>query len=47
MVFGDVPSGWTVLGALVIAASGLQLYRLDLREQARAERPLEAGHGST
>jgi drug/metabolite transporter (DMT)-like permease len=47
LMFGDVPSGWTVLGALVIAASGLQLYRLGLREQVRAEWPADAGQGST
>ena len=36
LVFGDVPSPWTVLGALVIAGSGLRLYRLGLREAAEA-----------
>ncbi|MCS6877621.1 MAG: DMT family transporter [Geminicoccaceae bacterium] len=35
LVFGDVPSPWTLLGALVIVASGLWLYRLDLAELAR------------
>lgn len=32
LAFGDVPSAWTVLGAVVIALSGLQVYRLDMRE---------------
>ena len=32
VAFGDVPSLWTVLGGLVIVASGLHVYRLDLRE---------------
>jgi drug/metabolite transporter (DMT)-like permease len=36
LVFGDVPSPWTVLGGLVIAGSGLRLYRLGLREAAEA-----------
>ncbi len=34
LVFSDVPSLWTVLGALVVAGSGLRLYRLGLREAA-------------
>ena len=37
LVFGDVPSPWTVLGALVIALSGLQVYRLDMREHRLRE----------
>jgi drug/metabolite transporter (DMT)-like permease len=45
LMFDDVPSVWTVLGALVIAASGLQLYRLGLREQARVERPADEVRG--
>lgn len=32
LVFGDVPGWLTVLGAVIIAGSGLQLYRLDMRE---------------
>jgi drug/metabolite transporter (DMT)-like permease len=32
VAFGDVPSLWTVLGGLVIVASGLHVYRLDMRE---------------
>lgn len=35
LVFGDVPSPWTLAGAVVIVASGLWLYRLDLAELAR------------
>jgi drug/metabolite transporter (DMT)-like permease len=37
LVFGDVPSPWTILGALVIAMSGLQVYRLDMREHRLRE----------
>lgn len=33
LVFGDVPSAWTVLGALIVAGSGLYLFRLGVREQ--------------
>ena len=32
LAFGDVPSMWTIVGAVVIVASGLHVYRLDLRE---------------
>lgn len=32
LAFGDVPGLWTLLGAAVIAGSGLHVYRLDLRE---------------
>lgn len=42
LVFGDVPSPWTVLGALVIALSGLQLYRLGAREQREVAATAEA-----
>jgi drug/metabolite transporter (DMT)-like permease len=34
VAFGDVPTPWTVAGAIVIVASGLQLYRLGLRESS-------------
>lgn len=34
LVFGDVPGVWTVAGALVIVASGLYVYRLDMQERA-------------
>jgi drug/metabolite transporter (DMT)-like permease len=36
LFFGDVPDSWTVIGAAVIAGSGLWVYRLDLAEQRRA-----------
>jgi drug/metabolite transporter (DMT)-like permease len=32
VAFGDVPSMWTSVGAVVIVGSGLHVYRLDLRE---------------
>jgi drug/metabolite transporter (DMT)-like permease len=32
LAFGDVPSMWTIVGAVVIVGSGLHVYRLDLRE---------------
>ena len=32
LAFGDVPSIWTIVGAVVIVGSGLHVYRLDLRE---------------
>jgi drug/metabolite transporter (DMT)-like permease len=35
LVFGDVPGLLTILGALVIALSGLYVYRLDMREHRR------------
>lgn len=35
LVFGDIPAPWTIVGALVIVASGLWLYRLDLWELRR------------
>ena len=34
LVFGDVPSGWTLLGATVIVASGLYIWWLTVRERA-------------
>ncbi|MDX6750989.1 DMT family transporter [Geminicoccaceae bacterium 1502E] len=37
LVFGDVPGMWTLAGALVIVASGLYVYRLDMRERAALE----------
>ncbi len=37
LVFGDVPSPWTLVGAAVVVGSGLWLYRLDLAELARRE----------
>ncbi len=44
LVFGDVPSLWTVLGAVVVAGSGLRLYRLGLREAAAASAAPAARH---
>lgn len=36
LVFGDVPSLWTLLGAVVIVGSGLWVYRLDMRARPKA-----------
>jgi drug/metabolite transporter (DMT)-like permease len=35
LVFADLPSATTVIGAAVIVTSGLLLYRLDLAEAAQ------------
>ncbi len=36
-VFGDLPDGWTVLGALIVAGSGLYIfYRAEVVKRARA-----------
>lgn len=34
LVFGDVPSGWTLLGAAMIVGSGLYIWWLTIRERA-------------
>ncbi|MBX9942790.1 MAG: DMT family transporter [Reyranella sp.] len=36
LVFGDIPDGWTVMGAAVIVASGLYAWQYDRRETRRA-----------
>ena len=42
LVFGEIPSHWTAVGAVIIVGSGLFLYRLDMAERARL-RALQAG----
>lgn len=37
LAFGEIPSPWTALGAVIIVASGLFLYRLDMAERARLQ----------
>jgi drug/metabolite transporter (DMT)-like permease len=44
VAFGDVPSAWTIVGAVVIVGSGLHVYRLDLREH-RLIPALRSGDG--
>lgn len=38
VVFGDVPDGWTILGAVIVVASGLYTWHHD-RKAASAARP--------
>ena len=37
LVFGDIPSGWTLLGGTVIVASGLYIWWLTIRERRLPE----------
>ena len=36
LIFGDLPDGWTLLGAAIIVASSLYAWHLDRRETTRA-----------
>lgn len=42
LVFGDLPDGWTILGAAVIAASGLYILRRETRRDGRRGPPTGA-----